>query len=93
MYLFSRLSNPAIGFSAGVSKDIYLGEREFVKYDNVLTNIGNGYDILSGHFKAPIQGLNVFSCTVMAEDKGDLSVVLMKNGQRVSNVYSPSANY
>nr|XP_022302661.1 complement C1q-like protein 4 [Crassostrea virginica] len=86
-------SNPAIGFSAGISKDTYLGDDQAIKYDRVLTNVGNGYDKFSGHFTAPIEGLYVFSCTVMAEATGDLSVVLVKNGQRMSNVYSSGGNY
>ena len=90
---FSGQSNPAIGFSAGISKNIYLSDKETVKYDRVLTNIGNGYDKISGHFKAPIKGLYVFSCTVMAVERGDLSVVLVKNAQEMSHVYSSTGIY
>ena len=89
----SGLSYPSIGFSAGISRDIYLGDNEAVKYDRLLTNFGNGYDRLSGHFKAPIKGLYVFSCTVMASSKNAFSVVLVKNGQILSNVYLSTANY
>ena len=73
--------------------DIYLGDNEAVKYDRLLINFGNGYDRLSGHFKSPIKGLYVFSCTVMASSNNALSVVLVKNGQILSNVYSATANY
>nr|XP_022299570.1 complement C1q-like protein 4 isoform X2 [Crassostrea virginica] len=79
--------------SNGISKNIYLSDKETVKYDRVLTNIGNGYDKISGHFKAPIKGLYVFSCTVMAVERGDLSVVLVKNAQEMSHVYSSTGIY
>nr|XP_022298834.1 complement C1q-like protein 2 [Crassostrea virginica] len=86
-------SNPAIGFSVGLSKTIYLGDKEAIKYDRVLTNIGNGFDKFSGHFTTPIKGLYVFSCTLMAEATGDLSVVLVKNGQEMSHAYSSAGKY
>lgn len=82
-----------VGTLSRISYDIYLGDNEALKYDRVLTNFGNGYDRLSGHFKAPIKGLYVFSCNVMASGKNALSVVLVKNGQILSNVYSATANY
>ena len=88
------LSNPSICFSTWISRDIYLGENEAVKYDEVLTNIGNGYDRLSGHFKSPIKGLYVISCTVMASSNDALSVVLVKNGHILSNILNAAtANY
>lgn len=49
----------------------------------MLTNIGNGYDKWSGHFTAPLKGLFVFSCTVMAVNGHYISVVLVKNGQEM----------
>nr|XP_034305323.1 complement C1q tumor necrosis factor-related protein 3-like [Crassostrea gigas] len=81
-------SIPAVGFSAVISKDTYLGDNQAIKYDRVLTNIGNGYDKWSGHFKAPLKGLYVLSCTVMAVKGHDISVVLVKNGQNMMNAYS-----
>ena len=84
-------SNPAVGFSANLSKDTYLGDSQAIKYDGILSNFGNGYDKWSGHFKAPIKGLYVFSCTVMAKYTGDISVSLMKNGHPMSTAYSAVA--
>lgn len=82
-FLSKGLSTPAIGFNAILSKDTYLGDYQTIKYDRVLTNIGNGYNKWSGHFTAPLKGLYVFSCTVMAVNGHNISVVLVKNGQKM----------
>uniref|UniRef100_A0A8W8MTP0 C1q domain-containing protein n=1 Tax=Magallana gigas TaxID=29159 RepID=A0A8W8MTP0_MAGGI len=85
-------STPAIGFSAIVSKDTYLGDNQAIKYDRVLTNIGNGYDKWSGHFTAPLKGLYFLSCTVMAVNGHSIAVMMVKNGQPMAYAYSnPSA--
>lgn len=50
----------------------------------MLTIIGNGYEKWSGHFTAPLKGLFVFSCTVMAVNGHYISVsVSKKNGQEM----------
>lgn len=86
--LFKGSSIPAIGLSAVLSKDSYLGDNQAIKYDRLLTNIGNGYDKWCGHFTAPLKGLYVFSCTVMTVNGHDVSVEMVKNGQRMMEVYS-----
>lgn len=58
----------------------------------MLTNIGNGYDKWSGHFTAPIKGLYVFSCTVMAFNEHYIAVFMVKNGHVMAYAHSnPSA--
>lgn len=54
----------------------------------MLTNIGNGYDKWSGHFTAPLKGLYVLSCTVMAVNGHNIVVALVKNGQNMMLAYS-----
>ncbi|XP_062581929.1 complement C1q tumor necrosis factor-related protein 2-like [Saccostrea cucullata] len=80
--------NPAVGFSALLTHNMYLGNKQAVKYDKVITNYGNGYDKWSGHFKAPMKGLYVFSCSVMAINKNYINIALVKNGQWVATIYS-----
>uniref|UniRef100_A0A8W8LPX3 C1q domain-containing protein n=1 Tax=Magallana gigas TaxID=29159 RepID=A0A8W8LPX3_MAGGI len=82
------LTNPAIGFTAVLSKDTQLVNDEAIKYDNVLTNSGNGYDKWCGHFVAPTKGLYVFSCSVMATNRYHITVGIIKNGQSVLPVSS-----
>lgn len=89
---FKGQTNPAIGFSAAVSKDTNLGDNQAIQYDKVLTNIGNGYDKWSGHFTAPLKGLYFLSCTVMAVNGHSIAVMMVKNGQLMAYAYSnPSA--
>lgn len=74
--------------SAVLSKGILLGDHLAIKYDRVLTNFGNGYDKCSGHFTAPLKGLCLFSCTVMAINGHDVSVAMVKNDQNMVLAYS-----
>lgn len=85
---FKGHSTPAIGFSAILSKDVYLGDNQAIQYDRVLTNIGNGYNKWSGHFTAPIKGLYVFSCTVMAESEHYIAAMMVKNGHVMAYIHS-----
>lgn len=54
------LSTPAIGFSAVLTHNAYLGNNQAIIYGNVLTNVGYGYNKWSGHFTLPRKGLYVF---------------------------------
>lgn len=86
-------STPAIGFSAVLTHNVYLGNNQAVIYGNILTNVGNGYNKLSGHFIVPRKGLYVFSCTVRANTNEGITVGIVHNGRPVliiaSSVYSP----
>lgn len=87
------LSTPAIGFSAVLNHNAYLGNNQAVIYGNVLTNVGNGYNKWSGHFTVPRKGLYVFSCTFRANTNEGITVEIVENGRSVliisSSVYSP----
>lgn len=92
-FSFEGLSTPAIGFSASLSRDIQLGDNQAIKYDRVLTNYGNGYDKWSGHFRAPRNGLYMFSCTLMAYSNHEVSVAMVKNNHVMMYVYSSSSSF
>lgn len=87
------LSTSAVGFSALLSKDITLGVNQIVKYDNVITNQGNGYDKWTGIFTAPRAGLYVFSCTVMAYDRRSMHIEIIQDGQLISTIHSDSSRW
>nr|KAG5689363.1 hypothetical protein BaRGS_019737 [Batillaria attramentaria] len=58
---------------------IHLGQRSTLKFDNVITNLGDGYKPLTGVFTAPVAGLYVFSLTAMAtngRDPAELAIVM-----------------
>lgn len=57
----------------------------------MLTNIGNAYDKWSGHFTAHVNGLYMFSCTIMAVNKVSSGVLMVKDGQVMAYAYSNSS--
>ncbi|XP_062613044.1 complement C1q tumor necrosis factor-related protein 3-like [Saccostrea cucullata] len=87
------VTNPAIGFTATLSHQHSLSARQTIVYDKVVTNYGNGYDKWTGHFKAPIDGLYVFSCAAMAHASHHIHIEIVKNGKMVSRVFSSDSPY
>lgn len=53
----------AVGFHARLRSSINLDRSQTVKFDDVITNIGDAYDPTTGHFTAPYHGLYSFSAT------------------------------
>lgn len=82
-YNILGLSDPPIAFSAVLSTNTHLGNDDAIKYDKVLTNLGNGYDKWSGHFVVPRKGVYVFSCSVMCPNPNHITVGIIKNGKTV----------
>ncbi|XP_062581920.1 complement C1q tumor necrosis factor-related protein 3-like [Saccostrea cucullata] len=79
---------PTIGFSAQLSKHVYLGDAQAVKYDKVITNYDQGYKKFTGHFTAPLKGLYLFSCTIMEYRDYYIHVEIVKNRVRISTIHA-----
>ena len=56
-----------------------------VVFDHVIYNIGNGYDVDTGHFTAPHTGTYILSVTMGNEVRG-CSFVLKKNTKETQGV-------
>lgn len=68
--------------------ETYPGTHHTIIYDNKVTNIGNEYNILSGIFTAPVDGVYVFSLTILMAHPGEYKTMeLMLNSRRVGASY------
>lgn len=43
-----------------------MADKQILEFDNVLTNVGNGYDKATSTFKAPVDGTYWFQTTVLS---------------------------
>lgn len=77
-------SGHQVAFFAYMSQNIQINaiskNMTFV-YDRVETNVGNGYDVRSGNFTAPENGIYVFHTSTTSFDKSHCNVEVVKNGQ------------
>ncbi|XP_033728709.1 complement C1q-like protein 3 isoform X2 [Pecten maximus] len=53
--------NDIVAFSAGLTHTMSVSSGETIAFDKVFTNIGGGYDISTGNFKAPKSGIYAFT--------------------------------
>lgn len=90
LFLFFFSERNAVAFSAILSKDITVGGKEVVKYDSLLTNVGGAYDKSTGIFTAPYKGIYTISCSLLPSTSNYVHLDIMKNGKKLSIVYSAS---
>lgn len=70
-----------------------IGARAVVRYDHVVTNLGGAYRSTTGIFTAPFRGLYSFSYSLMSYPSNEVHLEMVKNGKRVSKVYSAPNTY
>ncbi|KAL4225811.1 Complement C1q-like protein 4 [Mactra antiquata] len=64
------------------------GAHQQIVFEQVVTNVGNGYNNFSGDFRAPVRGVYVFSTTIMADTRAyTYHFQYMLNGSAISNIY------
>ena len=59
-------------------------------FDVVITNVGGGYDVTSGVFKAPCNGTYVVGFSGVSYPGQNVLLHLVRNGQRVLSAYDNS---
>ena len=89
MHFFEQQSHHAtVAFAALLSTDIAVPPKAPVKYDHVLTNWGGAYDPSTGTFTAPYNGIYSISFTLMGYPSNEVRLEVVKNGERISMVYT-----
>ncbi|KAJ8298949.1 hypothetical protein KUTeg_023009 [Tegillarca granosa] len=80
-HVYQPRSAYPIAFYARLSNDITtIGDNQAIEYNEVITNLGHGYDSRHGHFIAPIDGIYIFAVTAMGEPNEALHLNIVKNG-------------
>lgn len=69
-----------------------LGVNAVLKFINVVTNVGHGYDSSTGFFTAPANGTYSFNVIVCTYISHYANVGLVVNGVRVVNLYTYGSN-
>ncbi|XP_062598472.1 complement C1q-like protein 4 [Saccostrea cucullata] len=85
-----------IAFYAYMSSNIpvkTLSKHKIFVYDRVETNIGNGYDVKSGTFTAPENGVYVIHTTTFSNDKSHSVIEVVKNGVVKDVAYADSGHH
>lgn len=77
--------NP-VAFYAGLTKYTSLSGSHTIVYDKIYTNLGQAYDPNNGKFRAPVNGMYYFSCSLLSYG-GSFHFILMKNNTRLSLGY------
>ncbi|XP_021364553.1 complement C1q-like protein 3 isoform X1 [Mizuhopecten yessoensis] len=83
----------AVGFYCRLQSPhhLLLGQHQTIDFDDVVTNVENGYDSRHGHFTAPVAGLYSFTSNVLLTSHSRLMyLVIVKNGVIVGHLYSNS---
>ncbi|CAC5423614.1 unnamed protein product [Mytilus coruscus] len=70
-----------------------LSTGEVIKFDQVWTNNGNGYDPSSGVFTAPLAGLYHFAAVVMSVSDATLYLSLYHNNAKITTSYITDKGY
>lgn len=69
------------------------GTNQTLKFDHVITNIGEGYDFLTGIFTAPFAGVYVFYLTAMSTNAiGEIVLAIEKNDTVLGMVFATGSS-
>ncbi|CAC5365379.1 C1QL [Mytilus coruscus] len=82
-----------VAFSAYTTKPQTITSNTNIKFENVWTNIGNGYDPSTGIFTAPRQGVYHMSAVVMSKNKWELYLHLKHNNEYTAGSYITGDGY
>ncbi|VDI13782.1 Hypothetical predicted protein [Mytilus galloprovincialis] len=82
-----------VAFHTRLTQHVTLGSSQTVIFDDVITNIGNAYDHLTGLFTAPYDGVYFFASSFLKPGDGpSLHLEMMKNGASISKGHAAAGN-
>ncbi|XP_033749278.1 uncharacterized protein LOC117333966 [Pecten maximus] len=78
--LLQRAAKRCLLFHARLQNAIYpIGTNQIIAYEDVVTNVGNGYDSFTGLFRAPVGGAYEFIATMWSSDGNFLEFEMVRN--------------
>ena len=80
---------PELMFNVKLTSRITITARHRVVFDNVTSNIGNGYDNVTGIFTVPYNRSYELTVTNMGTSGGMYTNILLNNGLRLCNAHGP----
>lgn len=82
-----------VAFHTRLTQHVTLGSSQTVIFDDVITNIGNAYDHLTGLFTAPYDGVYFFASSFLKPGDGpSLHLEMMKNEASISKGHAAAGN-
>ena len=76
-----------MAFSAKLSRVLEINNNDVIKFDDVLTNVGNAYNPTSGKFVTPYNGSYLFTLVIMNQKLNDpVRVALMLGNNSFHNL-------
>ncbi|XP_013399541.1 C1q-related factor isoform X2 [Lingula anatina] len=82
---------PKVAFFVGLEENMGPQEKDTdVVFDNVVTNVGDGYNPKTGRFRAPYNGTYQFHIVISAQGRQKAAVMLIKNGVMILTVWAES---
>ncbi|VDH91191.1 Hypothetical predicted protein [Mytilus galloprovincialis] len=79
-----------VAFSAVLDHEATLGPLQVVKYNKILTNVGNAYDPRHGHANIPIKGIYLVAVTSMNHNNEEMHIELVRNDDLQGSMYMPA---
>ncbi|VDI44093.1 Hypothetical predicted protein [Mytilus galloprovincialis] len=87
--LLPSTSTSSVAFSASlINHQENLSVYQKIRFDYVITNVGSGYNPVTGVFKATVTGLYFFTVVIMSHATEDIETQIVKNGIQIVNTYS-----
>ncbi|XP_060066502.1 complement C1q-like protein 4 [Ylistrum balloti] len=77
----TRATTPFVAFAATIYRDMTpIASNEVIIFDNVITQVGGGYDPFIGRFQTPVAGYYHFVVTILSYQTHYIEIELVRDG-------------